>query len=83
MPRKEAKQSKASWRRLRRGDTELTAEAICRQAKATGQTAACDGDHLVLVDRDGLRLVAMNDGRHFDQATADRVVKALRAPADY
>jgi hypothetical protein len=84
MARKEARRVKASWRQLRRrGDTEATADAICRQAKAAGQIAACDVDNLVLVDRDGLRLVARNDSGHFDQATADRVLKALRAPADY
>ena len=83
MARKVAKRAKASWRRLRTGDTEVTAEAICQQAKAAGQIAACDSDNFVLVDRDGHRLVAMNDCGHFDQATADRVLKALRAPADY
>ena len=83
MARKEAKRVKASWRQLRRGGTELTAEAICRQATATGQITACDDDNLVLVDRNGLRLVARNDSGRFDQATADRVLKALRPPADY
>jgi hypothetical protein len=83
MARKEAKQVKASWRRFRRGDTEATAEAICRQAKAAGQIAACDADNLVLVDRNGHRLVAMNDSEHFDRATAERVLRALHAPADY
>ena len=83
MARKEVRRVKASWSELRRGDTEVTADAICRHAKAAGQITACDVDNLVLVDRGGLRLVAVNDSGHFDQATADRVLKALRSPADY
>ena len=83
MARKEAKRAKAAWRQLKRGDTELTSEAICQQAGAAGQIVACDHDNLVLVDRDGRRLVATTDSGHFDQATAERVVNALRAPADF
>jgi len=83
MAQTEAERAEAAWRRLKEGSTDLTAEAICGRAKAAGQIAACDPDNLVLVDRDGLRLVAMTDSGHFDQATAERVVKALRAPADY
>jgi hypothetical protein len=83
MARKEAKRAKAAWRQLKRCSTELTSDAICRQAWAAGQIVACDHENLVLVDRDGRRLVATTDSGHFDQATAERVVKALRAPADY
>ena len=83
MARKEAKRAKAAWRQLKRGDTELTSEAICGQAGAAGQIVACDHENLVLVDRGGRRLVATTDSGHFDQATAERVRKALRAPADF
>jgi hypothetical protein len=83
MAGKKAKRVEAAWMRLKRGSTELTSTAICERAKTVGQIVACDADNLVLVDRDGRRLVAMTDSGHFDQATAERVRRALRAPADF
>ena len=83
MAGKKAKRVEAAWMRLKRGSTELTSEALCERAKVAGHVVACDSKNLVLVNPNGLRLVAMTDGGHFDQATAERVVKALRDPADY
>ena len=83
MAQNEAERAEAAWRGLKRGTPDLTPKGICEQAEAAGQIVACDHEILVLVDRDGRRLVALTDSGHFDQATAERVRRALHAPADY